>query len=62
MSSTLVKNVDERGKQIEFYKKEIKFFENKLNNPGFVEKAPKKVVDEQKRKLENARNNLKLIS
>ena len=41
---------------------EFQFFEKKLSNPGFIKKAPKKVVNEQKHKLENARKNLKLLS
>ena len=52
----------ENNKQIQFYKDEIIFFENKLNNINFVKKAPKKIIQEHKIKLENARRSLKLLS
>ncbi len=61
-SSLSVKNINDLEQKIEYYKKEIQFFEKKLSNPGFIKKAPKKVVNEQKHKLENARKNLKLLS
>ena len=36
-------------KEIEFYKNEIKFFEKKLNNKQFMNKAPKKIIEQQKK-------------
>ena len=47
---------------IDFYKKEIIFFETKLNNKNFIEKAPQKVVDENKKKLSEVKKNLKLLT
>ena len=49
-------------KEIEFYKKEIKFFEKKLNNEQFINKAPKKIIEQQKKKLLEAKKNLKLLT
>jgi valyl-tRNA synthetase len=48
-------------KKIEFYEKEIIFFEKKLNNKKFINKAPKKVVDENRTKLVEARKNLDFL-
>ena len=41
--------------------KDIAFFEGKLNNPGFVAKAPEKVINEQKEKLAKAKELLEKI-
>ena len=49
-------------KEIEFYKNEIKFFEKKLNNKQFMNKAPKKIIEQQKKKLLEAKKNLKLLT
>ena len=48
-------------KQIEYYEKEIKIFENKLSNENFRKNAPKIIVEEQIKKLEKAKKNLKLL-
>ena len=52
------KKIDE---QIIFYKKEIKYFKKKLKNPNFINKAPQKIVNAEKEKLNSAIKNLKLL-
>ena len=71
ISSKIKFNISEDGqtiieesnikKKIEFYKKEIIFFEKKLNNKNFIIKAPLKVVDENRTKLNEAKKNLKFL-
>ena len=71
ISSKIKFNVSENGqtiieeskikKKIDFYKKEIIFFEKKLNNKNFVDKAPTKVVEENKKKLVEAKKNLEFL-
>ena len=41
--------------------KDIQFVENKLNNPGFVSKAPEKVVAEQRKNLEVYKEKLSMV-
>ncbi|MEE1127604.1 MAG: hypothetical protein UHZ05_05095, partial [Acutalibacteraceae bacterium] len=41
--------------------KDIAFVENKLNNPGFVSKAPEKVVAEQRKNLEVYKEKLAML-
>ena len=41
--------------------KDITFVENKLNNPGFVSKAPEKVVAEQRKNLEVYKEKLAML-
>ncbi|PPR41430.1 MAG: hypothetical protein CFH30_00723, partial [Alphaproteobacteria bacterium MarineAlpha8_Bin1] len=48
-------------KKIEFYEKEVSYFKKKLDNKNFIKKAPKKIVDLEKRKLVDAEKNLKLL-
>ena len=36
------------GKELEAAEKDKAFYENKLNNPGFMAKAPEKVVAQQR--------------
>ena len=48
-------------KKIEHYKNEIKFFEKKLSNQDFLLKAPKKIIEIQKKKLYEAKKNLMLL-
>ena len=48
-------------KKIEHYKNEIKFFEKKLSNKEFLLKAPKKIIEIQKKKLNEAKKNLILL-
>ena len=38
-----------------------KFFESKLNNEGFISKAPEAVINKQKEGLEKAEQHIKLI-
>ena len=71
LSSKIKFNVSENGqtiikesnikKKIDFYEKEIVFFEKKLNNKNFINKAPIKVVDENRTKLAEARKNLEFL-
>ena len=71
ISSKIKFNVSENGqtiieesnikKKIEFYEKEIIFFEKKLNNKNFIYKAPTKVVDENRKKLIEAKKNLEFL-
>ena len=71
ISSKIKFNVSENGqtiieeskikKKIDFYKKEIIFFEKKLNNKNFVDKAPTKVVEENRKKLVEAKKNLEFL-
>ncbi len=71
ISSKIKFNVSENGqtiieeskikKKIDFYKKEIIFFEKKLNNRNFVDKAPTKVVEENRKKLVEAKKNLEFL-
>ncbi len=56
-----VKNDKEHYEKIKFYKNEIYFFEKKLSNKMFLKNAPKKIVEEQRRKLLNAQKNLNLL-
>ena len=42
------------GKELEKVEKDIAFFERKLGNPKFVEKAPAAVVDKDRAKLADA--------
>ena len=60
-SRSKVDNIDEINKKIKFYKDEIKFFEKKLKNKNFVNKAPLKIVNENKAKLKDALKNLDLL-
>ena len=50
------------NQKIKFYKNEIHFFEKKLKNKNFIEKAPKKIVNENIDKLLEAKKNLKLLT
>jgi valyl-tRNA synthetase len=59
-----VKKVDNQKKieeQIIFYQKEIEYFEKKLKNSNFVNKAPQNIVNAEKEKLNIAIKNLKLL-
>jgi len=59
-----VKKVDNQKKieeQIIFYQKEIEYFEKKLKNSNFVNKAPQNIVNAEKEKLNTAIKNLKLL-
>ena len=54
-------NINEIEKKIKFYENEVKFFEKKLKNQSFLEKAPLKIVNENKAKLKEALKNLDLL-
>ena len=43
-----------KGKKIKFYEKEVRFFEKKLKNKNFIDKAPINVVNENRAKLKDA--------
>ena len=49
------------SKKILFYENEINFFKEKLKNKEFLDKAPPKIIDQHKLKLEEAKRNLKLL-
>ena len=49
-------------KQILFYKNEVNFFNEKLNNKDFINKAPLKIINKHKLKLKEAKKNLKLLT
>ena len=49
------------NKEREAVLKDIQFVENKLNNPGFVSKAPEKVVAEQRKNLEVYKEKLSMV-
>ncbi len=48
-------------KKIEFFKNEINFFTNKLNNENFINKAPTDIIKKHKNKLQEAKRNLQLL-
>ena len=50
------------SKKILFYENEINFFNEKLKNREFLDKAPSKIIDQHKFKLEEAKRNLKLLT
>ncbi len=50
------------SKKILYYKNEISFFKKKLNNTEFTSKAPSKIINQHKMKLEEAKKNLKLLT
>ena len=54
-------NINEIDKKIKFYENEVKFFEKKLKNQSFLDKAPLKIVNENKAKLKEALKNLNLL-
>ena len=55
------KEIARLTKEKQTCEKDISFLEGKLNNPGFVSKAPEKVVNDQKAKLEKAKELLSKI-
>ena len=50
------------SKELDAAEKDKKFLSGKLNNKGFVEKAPAKVVEEQRVKLSKAEEKIKLLT
>ena len=50
------------NKKILFYENEINFFKKKLKNSEFINKAPSKIINQHKQKLEEAKRNLKLLT
>lgn len=48
------KEIERVTKELERMRSEIKRYEGKLNNPGFVNKAPAAVVEEERKKLASA--------
>ena len=49
------------NKELETADKDKKFFEGKLNNPGFVAKAPPAVVEQQKQSLAKVLEKIKML-
>ncbi len=56
------KELERLNKEKQRWTGEVARAESKLNNPGFVAKAPQKVIDEEGHKLENAKSMLGKIS
>ena len=46
---------------INYYKSEISYLSKKLENENFVNNAPKNIVEEQIKKIDKAKKNLKLL-
>ena len=62
ISSSKINNQQKKiEEQIIFYTKEIEYFKKKLKNPDFINKAPQKIVNSEKEKLNSAIKNLKLL-
>lgn len=55
------KEIARLSKEKQACEKDIAFLSGKLNNPGFVAKAPEKVINEQKAKLQKAQELLQKI-
>ena len=55
------KEIARLSKEKQACEKDIAFLSGKLNNPGFVAKAPKKVINEQKAKLQKTQELLQKI-
>lgn len=55
------KEIERLTKETEKLKKEVERVENKLNNPGFVAKAPESVINEEKEKAEKYNIMLKQV-
>ncbi|MBO4733584.1 MAG: valine--tRNA ligase, partial [Clostridia bacterium] len=53
--------LDRLNKELQKALDDKKFFENKLNNEGFISKAPEAVINKQKEGLEKALQRIKLI-
>ena len=49
------------GKELEAVRKDLQFVENKLNNQGFMAKAPEKVVAEQREKQAKYKEKIRMI-
>ena len=48
-------------KEIKAVQKDIDFLSGKLNNPGFLAKAPRQQIDSEKAKLEKALEKMKKL-
>ena len=53
--------LDRLNKDLKKANEDKEFFEKKLNNPGFVAKAPEKVLNEQKEKLSKALDRIAML-
>lgn len=49
------------NKELEAVKKDLEFVENKLNNPGFMAKAPEKVVAAQRESQEKYKAKIAML-
>ena len=49
------------NKELEAAEKDKAFYENKLNNPGFVSKAPEAVVKQQRELLEKTLDKISML-
>lgn len=54
--------LDRLGKELEKAQKDKDFFESKLNNQGFISKAPEAVINKQREGLDKALQRIKLIN
>lgn len=54
--------IDRLNKELKKAEKELDFAEKKLNNPGFIGKAPQKVIDNVKNTAQKMREKIELIS
>ena len=50
------------GKELEAAEKDKAFYENKLNNPGFVAKAPEAVVKQQRELLDKTLDKISMLN
>ena len=53
--------LDRLNKDLKKANEDKEFFEKKLNNPGFVSKAPEKVLNEQKEKLQKTLDRIQML-
>lgn len=54
--------IDRLNKELKKVEKELDFVEKKLNNPGFIEKAPQKVIDDVKVQAQRMKEKIELIN
>ena len=52
---------EQLSQKINFFEKELLYFEKKISNKDFINKAPKKIVESEKEKLEEVKKTLKLL-
>ena len=60
-NSEQTQDVKQLSQKIRFFEKELVYFEKKLSNKNFVDKAPKEVVEIEKKKLAEVRKTLNIL-